>query len=67
MTIRMDNLEGLTLAEMEEMVENNRHLGCEAMPMKTAYPLIETTAITQVEQRAARSGAAFSGQRHRPQ
>src|ERR1700677_2697254 len=41
MTIRMDNLEGLTLAEMEEMVENNRHLGCEAMPMNVAYPVIE--------------------------
>jgi hypothetical protein len=41
MTIRMDNLEGLTLAEMEEMVANNRHLGCEAMPVSAAYPLIE--------------------------
>jgi hypothetical protein len=41
MTIRMDNLEELTLAEMEVMVENNRHLGCEAMPINAAYPLIE--------------------------
>ena len=41
MTIRMDNLEGLTLAEMKEMVANNRHLGCEAIPMNAAYPLIE--------------------------
>ena len=41
MTIRMDNLEGLTLAEMEEMVANNRHLGCEVMPVNAAYPLIE--------------------------
>jgi hypothetical protein len=41
MTIRMDNLEDLTLAEMEVMVENNRHLSSEAMPVNAAYPLIE--------------------------
>src|ERR1035438_10708484 len=41
MTIRMENLERLTLAEMEEIVENNRHLSCESMPTNVAYPLIE--------------------------
>src|ERR1017187_8377829 len=41
MTIRMENLERLALAEMEEIVENNRHLSCESMPTNVAYPLIE--------------------------
>jgi hypothetical protein len=41
MTIRMENLERLTLREMQEFVENNRHLGGEAMATEVAYPLIE--------------------------
>ena len=41
MTIRMENLERLTLAEMKQFVENHRHLGGEVIPAGVAYPLIE--------------------------
>lgn len=54
MTIRMENLEGLTLAEMKKFVENNRHLGCEAMPTEAAYPLIERVLKRQQYRRLSK-------------
>src|SRR5437868_2347211 len=41
MTIRMKNLEQLTLDEMEEFVRSHRHLRWSATGQKTVYGLIE--------------------------
>jgi len=41
MTIRMDNLEQLTLAEMEEFLTTNRHVTWSAVEGESAYGLIE--------------------------
>lgn len=41
MTIRMDNLERLTLAEMKEFVANNRGVRCQAVEREAAYGFIE--------------------------
>src|SRR5260370_32977020 len=41
MTIRMKNLEQLTLDEMEEFVRSHRHLSWSATGQKTVYGLIE--------------------------
>src|SRR5690242_18512253 len=41
MTIRMKNLEGLSLAEMQEFVTTNRHVGWSAVEPGAVYGLIE--------------------------
>ena len=41
MTIRMNNLEQLTLAEMEEFVTNNRHVSWSAIGAESVYEFIE--------------------------
>jgi hypothetical protein len=41
MTIRMDNLERLTVAEMEEFVENNQHISYTAVEPKAIYGFME--------------------------
>ena len=41
MTIRMKNLERLSLAEMKEFVTTNRHVGWCAVDTGSAYGLIE--------------------------
>src|SRR5882757_190912 len=41
MTIRMNNLEQLTLDEMEEFVRSHRHLSWSATGQKSVYGLIE--------------------------
>jgi hypothetical protein len=47
MTIRMQNLEQLTLAEMKEFVTTNRHIGCSALDRESAYDLIERVLKVQ--------------------
>jgi hypothetical protein len=47
MTIRMENLERLTLAEMEEFVSHNRHVRCAAVEQEAAYRFIERVLKVQ--------------------
>jgi len=47
MTIRMENLERLTLAEMEEFVDNNRHVDCAAVGPEAGYTFIERVLKAQ--------------------
>ena len=41
MTIRMKNLERLSIAEMKEFVTTNRHVGWSAVEAAAVYGLIE--------------------------
>ena len=41
MTIRMKNLERLTLAEMKEFVDTNRHVGWSVAEQESVYGLME--------------------------
>src|SRR4051794_35460679 len=47
MTIRMNNLELLTLVEMEEFVRSHRHLSWSATGQESVYGLIEGVLKTQ--------------------
>jgi hypothetical protein len=53
MTIRMDNLERLTLAEMQEFVANNQQVHCAAVEKEAAYGFIER--VLQAQQYRRRS------------
>lgn len=54
MTIRMENLERLTLAEMEEFVLNNRHVRCAAVEKEAAYGFIERVLKVQQYRRLSK-------------
>ena len=54
MTIRMNNLERLTLAEMEEFVANNRHVHCAAVGREAAYGFIERVLKAQQYRRLSK-------------
>ncbi len=47
MTIRMENLERLTLAEMQEFVANNRHVHCAAVEKEAVYGFVERVLKVQ--------------------
>ena len=54
MTIRMENLERLTLAEMEEFVSNNGHVCCAAVEKEAAYGFIERVLKIQQYRRLSK-------------
>lgn len=54
MTIRMEKLEQLTLAQMQEFVESHQHLESEPMATETAYPLIERVLKRQQYRRLSK-------------
>src|ERR1700756_940485 len=68
MTIRMENLERLSLAEMKEFVTTNRHVGWSAVEGAAVYGLIERvlkgTSVSPVEERAEGDREKLSGQGH---
>jgi len=47
MTIRMENIERLTLAEMQEFVANNRHVHCAAVEKEAVYGFVERVLKVQ--------------------
>ena len=54
MTIRMQNLERLTLAEMKEFVTTNRHVGWSAVERESVYGLIERVLKAQQYRRLSK-------------
>jgi len=54
MTIRMKNLERLTLAEMKEFVTTNRHVGWSALERESVYGLIEHVLKAQQYRRLSK-------------
>src|SRR5664279_2214404 len=54
MTIRMENLERLTLAEMKEFVRNNREVAWSAPERDSAYGLIERVLKAQTYRRLSK-------------
>jgi hypothetical protein len=54
MTIRMKNLERLTLAEMKEFVTTNRHVGWSAVERESVYGLIERVLKAQQYRRLSK-------------
>lgn len=54
MTIRMRNLERLTLAEMKEFVATNRHVGWSAVERESVYGLVERVLKTQQYRRLSK-------------
>ena len=54
MTIRMKNLERLTLAEMKEFATTNHHLGCSVAERESVYGLIERVLKTQQYRRLSK-------------
>jgi hypothetical protein len=54
MTIRMNNLEQLTLAEMEEFVTNNRHVSWSAIKAESVYEFIELVLKAQQYRRLSK-------------
>jgi hypothetical protein len=55
MTIRMENLERLTLIEMEEFVSSHRHLRCAAVEKEAAYGFMERVLRMQQYRRLSKS------------
>src|SRR5712692_1475499 len=47
MTIRMENIERLTLAEMQEFVANNRHVHCAVVEKEAVYGFVERALKAQ--------------------
>src|SRR6267154_4871884 len=54
MTIRMNNLEGLTLEEMEEWVASSRHIGYAALDKEAIYGFIERILKAQQYRRLSK-------------
>jgi len=54
MTIRMQNLERLTLAEMQEFVTTNRHIGWSALDRGSVYGLVERVLKAQQYRRLSK-------------
>ena len=54
MTIRMSNLERLTLAEMEEFVSSSRHVTWSAVEPGSVYRLIERVLKAQQYRRLSK-------------
>ncbi len=54
MTIRMENVERLSLAEMEEFVSHNRHGRCAVVERGTAYGFIERVLTVQPYRRLSK-------------
>src|SRR5258708_1202090 len=54
MTIRMNNLEGLTLDEMEEWVASSRHIGYAALDKEAIYGFIERILKAQQYRRLSK-------------
>ena len=54
MTLRMENLERLTLAEMEEFLTSNRHIQWSAAERESVYTLIEQVLKLQQYRRLSK-------------
>lgn len=54
MTIRMENIERLTLAEMKEFVSNHRHVRCTAVEQEATYGFIERVLKVQQYRRLSK-------------
>ena len=54
MTIRMNNLEQLTLAEMQEFVANNRHVSWSVVSVESVYEFIERVLKAQQYRRLSK-------------
>lgn len=54
MTLRMENLERLTLAGMEEFLKTQRHIRCSIPERESAYSLIEQVLKTQQYRRLSK-------------
>ena len=61
MTIRMKNLERLTLAEMQEFVTTNRQVGWSALERASVYGLIGRVLKAQHYRRLSKGQSAIPG------